>query len=120
MNTSFGNILLVARISGATMSSDDFFEKYNLKPQPGEVEIGKVYPLYGIIMDILDDSFENFTIEITGGVRLRCSLKDQEAINKIKERAFEPGIFVAEITDTEPVRGHCTTIVFGRKQHGEV
>lgn len=101
------------------MSKNDFFQKYNLTVEKGDVEIGRTYPLYGLITDILDDSLDNFTIQISGGVCLRCSLKDEAAIQTIKERAFEPGIFVAEITSVEPVEGNCSTIVFGKRQHGE-
>jgi hypothetical protein len=102
------------------MSGNDFFDKYNLTVEVGDVEVGRVYPLYGMITKILDDSFDNFTIEIGGGISLRCALKDQDSIELIKERAFEPGIFVTEITNIEPVEGHCTTIVFGKKQHKEI
>jgi hypothetical protein len=96
------------------MSKDDFFKKYGLTVQPGEVQIGRVYPLYGAITEILDERLETFTIEINHGLILRCSIQDQDSIEKIKKRAFEPAIFVTEITSVEPVEGECTTIVFGK------
>jgi hypothetical protein len=100
--------------------SEDFFNKYGLNIQEGQVEVGKVYPLYGIITSILDESFENFTVEVNSSIILRCNIDNEENVEVIKSRAFEPGIFVTEITGLEPVRGHCKTIVFGRKQETEM
>ena len=49
-----------------------------------------------------------------------------EKLEILKERAFEPGIFITEVISTEEtsgedgkkygVVGNCTTVVFGRKQ----
>jgi hypothetical protein len=100
--------------------SEDFFSKYGLNVQEEDVEIGKVYPIYGVITSILDETFENFTVEINSSIILGCNIDNPENIEVIKSRAFEPGIFVTEITGLEPVRGHCKTIVFGRKQETEM
>lgn len=102
------------------MAEDTFFDKFGLQVGEGDVEIGKTYPLYGAITKILDESFENFTIQINHGIVLRCAVDKQEFISKIKERAFEPGIFVTTITDLKPVTGDCATIVFGRKRQEEL
>lgn len=101
------------------MSKNDFFQKYGLTVEAADVEIGKFYPLYGAITQILDPRLESFTIEINGGLVLRCSIQDQDAIETIKQRAFEPAIFLAEITNTEPVEGDCSTIIFGKRQSAQ-
>lgn len=98
------------------MSDNDFFRKHNLTVQTGDVEIGHVYPLYGMVTKIIDETFENFTIQLNWDTTLRCTLKDPGSVETIKSRAFEPGIFVSEITSVKPLSGNCTTIVFGRKQ----
>jgi hypothetical protein len=69
-----------------------------------------------MITDIRDHRLESFTIEINGGVVLKCSIEDDEAMEKIKERAFEPAIFLTQITGLEPVAGDCTTIIFGKRK----
>jgi hypothetical protein len=97
------------------MTDDDFLGKYNITVEPGEVEVGKTYPLYGIVTNIIDDTFENYTIEINHSITLRCFLKSEESSDIIKERAFEPGIFITKITNSNPVEGECETIVFGKK-----
>lgn len=102
------------------MSQDDLLQKYNLKLEPSQVEIGKTYPLYGMITNIINETFEDFTIEVNYQIILKCFVKDANSVNIIKERAFEPGIFVTEITSTEPVSGNCGTIVFGKKHHNEM
>jgi hypothetical protein len=102
------------------MSKNDFFEKYGLTIQAEDVKVGSSYPLYGAITQILDQRLDTFTIEINGGLVLRCSIQDQESIDKIMERAFEPAIFVAEITSVDPVEGDCTTIIFGKRQSSEM
>jgi hypothetical protein len=102
------------------MSDDDFFNKFGLTVEASEVEIGKIYPLYGMITQILNPSMENFTIEINSGLVLKCSINDEDSVEKIKERAFEPAIFVTQITSVNPVAGDCTTIIFGKRQHSQL
>lgn len=102
------------------MSQDDLLQKYNLRIEPSEIQIGKTYPLYGMVTKIIDESLENFTIELNYQITLKCFVKNAQSVDTIKERAFEPGIFVTEITSVEPVAGNCGTIVFGRKQHDEM
>lgn len=102
------------------MSKNELFDKFGLQVQEGQVEVGRIYPLYGMITKIIDETFENFTIEINHGIVLNCFIKEKDSVDKIKERAFEPGIFITEITGLEPVSGKCNTIVFGRKQNIEL
>lgn len=102
------------------MSDNDFFTKFGLTVEASEVELGRVYPLYGTITQILDSRIETFTIEINGGLVLKCSIGDQDSVEKIKERAFEPAIFVTEITGLAPVSGDCTTIIFGKRQQSHL
>lgn len=98
------------------MSENDLFDKFGLTVEAAEVEVGKMYPLYGYITQILNPDPQTFTIEINGGIILRCWIQDEESAEKLKERAFEPAIFVTTVTGLDPVKGDCTTIVFGKKQ----
>jgi hypothetical protein len=45
------------------------------------------------------------------------AIPEQEKIELLKERAFEPGIFVSTVTSKENgIAVDCSTVVFGRRQ----
>lgn len=104
------------------MSGDDnFLDKFGFEIKQADVEVGKTYPLYGAITKIIDESQENFTIEINNQIELKCTISTDfpKYLEMVKRRAFEPAVFVAEITSKDPLQGHCSTIVFGRTQTPE-
>lgn len=94
----------------------------------GTVEVGKSYPLYGMITKILSEQGDKLVVIINGidgmkGTELTLSLGEdsQDKIEVIKSRFFEPGIFVTQITEAEPdIKGDCNTVIFGRSQTKEV
>jgi hypothetical protein len=52
----------------------------------------------------------NFNIEA------KMTIPDQAKIELLKERAFEPGIFVSTVVTKEPgVKVDCSTVVFGKR-----
>ena len=88
------------------------------------LEVGKVYPIYGMITKFLETTTENDTrylwIVVNQNLKLRVIVGDEDKVNLLRERSFEPGIFVTEIVDLNvegyAYGGHCQTIIFGRKQ----
>jgi hypothetical protein len=45
------------------------------------------------------------------------TIPDQEKVEILKQRAFEPGIFVSTVTSKENgIVVDCSTVVFGRRQ----
>lgn len=95
----------------------NFLEKFGLEVSTGEVEVGGTYPIYGMITKIIDDSPGHVTVEINFSINAKMAIPDQEKIDLIKERAFEPGIFVSTIkSKTDGIFVDCSTVVFGRKQ----
>ncbi len=96
----------------------DFFDKFGLEVTSGEVEIGKTYPIYGMITKILSDEPGNVIVEINFSIRASMQIPDSTKIELLKERAFEPGIFVSTVTSKEDgVAVDCSTVVFGKKQN---
>jgi len=92
-----------------TETKENFFEKYGLEVSTGEVEVGGTYPIYGMITKVLN--------EFDGKVEATMSIQDSTKINVLKERAFEPGIFVATVTSKDGgVKVDCGTVVFGKRQ----
>jgi hypothetical protein len=46
------------------------------------------------------------------------AIPDSSKVNLLKERAFEPGIFVSTVRKKEDgVEVECSTVVFGRRQN---
>ena len=95
----------------------NFFEKFGLEVAAGEVEVGQTYPIYGMITKILDDTPGSVVVEINFSIRANMAIPDSEKIEILKERAFEPGIFVSTIVaKDESITVDCSTVVFGRRQ----
>jgi len=95
----------------------NFFEKFGLEVSNGEVEIGSTYPIYGMITKIINDTPGNVVVEINFSIRANMSIPDADKVNILKERAFEPGIFVSTVVSKDAgVTVDCSTVVFGRRQ----
>ena len=95
----------------------NFFEKFGLEVTAGEVEIGKTYPIYGMITKILDESPGQVMVEINFSIRAKMTIPEKDKIELLKERAFEPGIFVSTVkSKSEGISVDCSTVVFGRRQ----
>lgn len=96
----------------------NFFEKFGLEVTSGEVEIGQTYPIYGMITKLVDDTPGNVIVELNFSIRANMSIPDKDKIELLKERAFEPGIFVSTVTSKENgICVDCSTVVFGRRQN---
>ncbi|NDC37370.1 MAG: hypothetical protein EBZ48_04885 [Proteobacteria bacterium] len=105
---------------GATMENveKDFFDKFGLEVTTGDVEIGKTYPIYGMITKIISDSPGCVVVEINFSIRASMTIPDATKIELLKERAFEPGIFVSTIRSKESgIEVDCSTVVFGKRQN---
>lgn len=95
----------------------NFFEKFGLEVTTGEVEIGQTYPIYGMITKLLDDTPGSVMVEINFSIQALMAIPDEEKINLLKERAFEPGIFVSTVLSKENgIKVDCSTVVFGKRQ----
>lgn len=102
-------------------NSEDFFEKYGLEIVNNNIEVGEVYPLYGIITKFLSEEVGNILVEINYSIEAKMSIDDLNKLNILKERAFEPAIFISKVVEKEPkIIVDCSTIVFGRKQNIEM
>jgi hypothetical protein len=97
--------------------NQNFFEKFGCEVKFGEVEIGTTYPLYGMITKILDDTPGHVVVEINFSIKANMTIPDKDKVELLKERAFEPGIFVSTVTTKEPkLEVDCSTVVFGKRQ----
>lgn len=95
----------------------NFFEKFGLEVTSGDVEIGQTYPIYGMITKLIDDTPGNVIVEINFSIRANMAIPDQEKVELLKQRAFEPGIFVSTVKSKESgIQVDCSTVVFGRRQ----
>jgi hypothetical protein len=101
----------------STENTENLFSKLGCEVKFGDVDIGNTYPLYGMITRIISDQPGNVVVELNHQIELWMDIPDPAKIELLKERAFEPGIFVSYITQVKPrIIAECTTVVFG-KQH---
>lgn len=95
----------------------NFFEKFGLEVGAGEVEVGQTYPIYGMITKVLDETPGHVVVEINFSIKANMAIPDGDKIELLKERAFEPGIFVSTVVQKESgITVDCSTVVFGRRQ----
>ena len=88
---------------------ENLFDKMGCEVKFGDVEIGNT--------KILDDSPGHVVVEINFSIRANMSIPEIEKIELLKERAFEPGIFVSTVTSKDPkIEVDCSTVVFGKRQ----
>jgi len=95
----------------------NFFEKFGCEVQFGDVAVGTRYPLYGMITKIINDTPGNVVVEINFSIKATMTIPDSSKVELLKERAFEPGIFVSTITSKDlGIEVDCSTVVFGKRQ----
>lgn len=98
-------------------SEANFFEKFGLEVSTGEVEVGSTYPIYGMITKVVDETPGDVVVEINFSIRANMAIPDADKIELLKQRAFEPGIFVSTVVSKdEGITVDCSTVVFGRRQ----
>lgn len=98
------------------MEGENFFEKFGLEVATGEVEVGQIYPIYGMITKVLDESPGHVQVELNFNIKASMTIPDQDKIELLKQRAFEPGIFVSKVTSKDDgVHVECSTVVFGKR-----
>ena len=81
-----------------------------------EVVEGETYPLYGMITKIIDETPKKVKVEINHSIHAVMHIPEPDKIRLLKERAFEPGIFVAKVITKEPtIIVEVSTVVFGKR-----
>ena len=90
-------------------------DKLNFEFKHVDVEVGKVYPIYGYISNILNDSSDDIVLQINDHIILNVKLTDSCTIELLKSRVFEPGIFMTKILNNQDkIIGDCSVIIFGK------
>src|SRR5687767_9721388 len=95
----------------------NFFEEFGLEVSEGSVEVGRTYPIFGIITRLVDDTPGSVVVEINYNIRARMNVPDREKVEVLKERMFESGIFISTVMTKEPgIEVDCRLVIFGRRQ----
>lgn len=98
-------------------NNEDLFSELGLAISEGKIEIGKVYPIFGMITEILDCSGTDVIVQINHQINARLKIKSAQRLEVLKQKAFESGIFVAKILELEPqIKVECQAVIFGRTQ----
>lgn len=99
-------------------NKENFFDKFGLEVTSGDVEVGQTYPIYGMITKVLSETEGSVIVEINFAIKATMTIPDATKIELLKERAFEPGIFVSTVTskDDSGISVDCATVVFGKRQ----
>jgi hypothetical protein len=71
-----------------------------------------------MITKVLADTPGSVIVELNFSIKANMTVPDITQIEVLKERAFEPGIFVATVVSKEEgaIEVDCSTVVFGKRQ----
>jgi hypothetical protein len=107
-------------MQGSDKNEENFFEKFGLEVRTGNVEVGKTYPIYGMITNFIGEATEHIIVELNFNIIAKMLIPDASKVNILKQRAFEPGIFVGTVLENDDkLTVECSTVIFGRKQSFE-
>lgn len=96
----------------------NLFDELGLDVKFAEVSLGEVYPIYGTITKFVDDTPGNIIVMINDHIEARMNVVEEDKIDLLKNRCFDPGIFVCTITQTTPsISAECSTVVFGKNNN---
>lgn len=105
----------------------NFFDEHGLQAVQHIPEIGQTYPIYGMITAIESTTDKNVIVIINFTMRAILNITEPDKVETLKQRAFEPGVFVmtitkinenADVTKENPIayEGDVSTVIFGKKQ----
>lgn len=95
----------------------DLFQALGLSVQAGDVEVGKTYPIFGLITRFIDDTLGHVKVEINHNIVARMNITDEDKVELLKVRSFESGIFVCHVLTLQPsIEVECQTVIFGKTQ----
>lgn len=96
----------------------DLFDDLGLSVGLGEVEVGQVYPIYGVITDFISEEPGNLIVKINENIKATMNVVDLDKIDVLKNRTFDPGIFVCSITKVDEfIYAECSTVIFGKNNN---
>jgi hypothetical protein len=96
----------------------NLFEDLGLSVQFGDVELGQVYPIYGLITKFVSDEPGNIIVRINENIEATMNVGEQDKIDTLKNRSFDPGIFVCTITEIgQVIKADCSTVIFGKNNN---
>ena len=97
--------------------SNTLFDQLGLQVAQGSVDVGKTYPLFGMITKVIEEASGELLVQLNFSVTAKLKISDAQRIEMIKERLFETGIFVCTVVATQPcVEVECLTVIFGRRR----
>lgn len=98
----------------------NLFDELGLSVAYADVTLGNTYPIYGSITKILDTTPGNIIVVINNQIEATMNVVDEQKIEVLKNRCFDPGIFVCTFIQTTPeLKAECTTVVFGKNNNME-
>jgi len=69
-----------------------------------------------MITSVVEEEENSVVLEINFQIRAKLKIASVDQLAVLKERIFEPGIFVSKIISTEPkVEVVCKKVIFGKR-----
>ncbi len=103
------------------LDNEEKLKNSEFKIQNKDVEVGNTYPIYGMITKFLGQSDDELEVEINFSIKAKMIVPDEDNIEILKKRSFEPGVFISEVTSKENgIHVKCNTVVFGKQKSTEI
>lgn len=100
--------------------TDNFFTKFGLELTEDIVEVGKTYPIYGMITEFYNDTPGKVEVQVNFKIRAKLNVFKLDQVELLKKRSLEPGIFVAKVlSNDDELVVECSTVIFGKASINE-
>lgn len=88
-----------------------------IKVVSAQVSVGGVYPIFGMITEMISDDPEHIIARINNNIKAHIITSERKNIDVLKQKAFETGVFVVKVTSVEPeIEVECKAVIFGKSQ----
>lgn len=96
----------------------NLFDELGLSVAFADVSLGQMYPVYGSITKFISDTPGNIVVMINDHIEATMNVVEDDKIAVLKNRCFDPGIFVCTFTQKDPeLRAACSTVIFGKNNN---
>lgn len=101
-----------------TQEPKNLFDDLGLSLEFGDVEVGQVYPIFGVITKFISTEPGNIIVTINDNIEALMNVEDPEKIETLKNRCFDSGIFVCYVKEVgTPIKVECSTVIFGKNNN---
>ena len=96
---------------------ENVFSQLGLTAETSAVEVGKTYPIFGVITELEQKECGRVVAVVNSGIVIKMNIPNEKTVRVLRERAYESGIFISKVTSVgDKIEADCKTVIFGKSQ----